>query len=67
MRKGVSKFRKIQAQLDNLGFLTSIQKTGISEYQLIVNGEIVKVYKKRENANKKLERMLNTKKAYESK
>jgi hypothetical protein len=51
MRKGVAKFRLIQAQLDELGIITSVLKTGVKEYQVIVNGEITKLYKKRDNAN----------------
>lgn len=58
MRKGVSKFRLIQSQLDELGIITSLLKTGKKEYSLIVNGEIVKLYKKRENANFRLLKLI---------
>lgn len=58
MRKGVSKYRLVQAQLDDLGILTSVMKTGKEEYTLVVNGEIVKVYKKRDTANLRLVKIL---------
>lgn len=58
MRKGITKYRLIQAQLDNLGVLTSVLKTGRKEYSLIVNGEIVKLYRKRDTCNQHLIKIL---------
>ena len=58
MRKGVAKYRLVQAQLDRLGILTSVMKTGKEEHTLVVNGEIVKVYKKRDTANLRLVKIL---------
>ncbi|UOX35289.1 hypothetical protein LXD69_07160 [Flavobacterium sediminilitoris] len=58
MRRGVPKYRLIQSHLDELGIMTTIHKTGKNEYSFMINGVIVKIYKKRENANKKLLKLI---------
>lgn len=40
-------FKKVQAELDKQGILTSIVKVGYKKYNLIVNYEIIRVRKQR--------------------
>lgn len=50
-RKPLAKFRKLQNELDQAGYLTDIRTITDDQYSFAVNGEIIKVYKKRESAN----------------
>lgn len=46
-------FRKIQAHMDELGLITSINRIGklsSKRYEVIVNGEVLKKYKTRRSA-----------------
>jgi hypothetical protein len=53
-RKPLAKFRILQAELDQLGYIVDIRTVSEDSYSFAVNGEIKKVYKKREGANKAL-------------
>lgn len=45
------KFRQIQRSLDDLGFMTNIYRIITNKrYEVQMNGTIVKVYKRRQNA-----------------
>lgn len=44
-------FRRLQRKLDDMGFMTNILRLITNKrYEVVVNGEIVKVYKRRQNA-----------------
>lgn len=49
----------MQAELDCLGFLTTIVRIDKSAYSFILNGAIIKVYRKRESCNKRLVKIYN--------
>ena len=53
-RKSLAKFRKLQNDLDQAGYVVDIRTVSTDQYSFAVNGEIKKVYKKRESANKAL-------------
>lgn len=53
-RKSLERFRQMQNELDQNGFLVDIRTISQNEFSFAVNGEIKKVYKKRESANKAL-------------
>lgn len=48
------KYRVILSELDSKGIMISIVRVCEKNYNFIINGEIVKNYKKRESANKRL-------------
>ena len=60
------KFTIIQRELDDLGFLSCINRiiTG-KRYEVIVNGELKKQYKTRRSAKKYIIKLLNQKIEYE--
>ncbi len=47
-------YRVILSELDSKGLMVSIVRVCEKNYNFIINGEIVKNYKKRESANKRL-------------
>lgn len=47
-------YRVILRELDSKGIMISIVRVCEKNYNFIINGEIVKNYKKRESANKRL-------------
>ncbi len=49
--KGVKKYKILRSNLDSKGFVTHINRVNEKCFNLIINGEIVKVYKKRQSAN----------------
>lgn len=53
-RKSLERFRQMQNELDQNGFLVDIRTISQNEFSFAVNGEIKKIYKKRESANKAL-------------
>lgn len=56
-RKSLEKFRKMQNELDQNGFIVDIRTISDNEFSFSVNGTILKVYKKRESANKALTKL----------
>ena len=57
--KGSKKYRALQNDLDKVGILTLILKTGKKEYNFIVNSTIVACFKKRDSANKRILKLYN--------
>lgn len=57
MRKADSKYRKLQSELDNEGILTAIVREGEKTYTFIINGEVIKCFKKRSSINRRLEKL----------
>lgn len=57
MRAASKEFRKLMNELLNHGLIVNIIHVGKSNYNFVVNGEIIKNYKKRESANKRLIKM----------
>ena len=53
-RKPLPKFRKLQNDLDQSGYVVDIRTISTTAFSFAVNGEIKKVYTKRESANKAL-------------
>ena len=54
-------FRTISGILDQLGLATNIMRVGKRAYNLIINGEIIRVYTKRQNAKMRIIKLLNEK------
>lgn len=54
MATGRKKYREIMSKLDAKGIICSIIRAGDKNYNFIINGVIVKNYKKRESCNKRL-------------
>lgn len=54
VKKGHIKYRKLLAELDALGVIVDIRRVDKKQYNFILNGVIVKNYKKRESCNKLL-------------
>lgn len=57
MRNGGSNYRQLQAELDNVGFITSINRIGPKWYEVHVNYQIAKKYRKRLSCNRFLVRL----------
>lgn len=58
--KGGSKYRKMQNELDKIGFITAIIKNGRKNYAFILNGQIIKVFAKRDSCNKRIVKLYET-------
>jgi len=55
-------FRQLQKNLDDLGFITAIIRSGKNKsrrYQVISNGELIKQYKHRISAKKRIIKLYN--------
>lgn len=61
MRMASTKYRKIMSDLDNLGVTTNIERVGPKWYEVHVDFEIIKKYRKRDSANKFIVRLLKSK------
>jgi hypothetical protein len=59
MSKGGRKYRKMMSFLDSVGFVISIQRIHNKRYSLIINGEIIKTFRKRDSCNKRITKMFN--------
>lgn len=55
--KGSAKYRIMQNELDKKGHITSIVRQGKKSFAFIVNGAIIKVFKKRDSANKRISKL----------
>lgn len=51
---GSKKYRKLQGELDKIGIFTFIIRSGKRQFDFVVNGEIVKSFKKRSSANMRI-------------
>lgn len=45
--KGSKKYRKLMSDLDGVGLLITINRVSRKQYDFILNGEIIKSYKKK--------------------
>lgn len=54
--KGNKKYRKMMGDLDNVGLLIIINRVSKKQYDFILNGEIIKSYKKRDSCNQLLKK-----------
>jgi len=61
MRTGSKKYRLIQRELDDAGFMTLILRVDKKWYEYHVNGNIEKKYKKRHSCNNRLLKLYNEK------
>lgn len=52
--------RIIRSRLDALGYVSKIERIHEKHFELIINFEIIKVYKKRESANIYLKKLLKS-------
>lgn len=55
------KYRMMCGKLDSVGFTVYINRAAKKCYNLVVNGEIIKVYKQRKSCNRRIEKMYNQK------
>lgn len=53
MRAG-KRYRKLQGDLDKKGICTSIQRVSKNQFDFIINAEIIKSFKTRQSANKRI-------------
>lgn len=59
MRKGSAHIRRIMAELDNKGICTSIIRVDTKRYELHINFEVKKTFRKRASANNRIVRIHN--------
>ncbi len=57
MRFGAKKYRLLMAELDNEGLVCSINRVQHKHFEVYINYAIIKVFKKRESANKYIARL----------
>ena len=55
--KDKKRFKKMVGLLDSKGLMIYVHKVGTKSYNLIVNGEIVKVYKQRSSCNEYISKL----------
>ena len=56
---GSKKYRKLQNDLDKVGIITVIIKTGKKQFDFNINSTIVATFKKRDSANKRIVKLHN--------
>ena len=61
MIKGSKKYRQLQGELDKIGYMTAIVRQEKKNFLFIINGEIIKSFKKRESINKRIKKLHNEK------
>lgn len=54
MTLGSKKYRQMMAYLDGKGLMVSIERVSRKQFSLLVNGSILKTYKKRDSCNQKI-------------
>ncbi|MFB9099008.1 MULTISPECIES: hypothetical protein [Flavobacterium] len=52
--KGSPKYRTIQSDLDKIGLMTAIVREGAKTYTFIINGQVIKCFKRRDSINRRL-------------
>jgi meiotically up-regulated gene 157 (Mug157) protein len=55
--KGAPKYRKMQAELDKNNCITTIVRNYEKSFSFIINGEVIKAFKKRDSANQRIKKL----------
>lgn len=56
-KKDRNRFRKMQAQLDELGLTTCISRISKKHFVFTINGEAIKAFRSRQAINKRIEKI----------